>query len=44
MCLGTLGWIIAGGASGGGAAALTFGLLRRKTKDENDERSPDRDR
>lgn len=37
MCLGTLGWIIVGGASGGSAAALTFGLLRRKPKDEGHE-------
>ena len=34
MCLSTLGWIVFGGASGGGAAALTFGLFGRRTKEE----------
>jgi hypothetical protein len=36
MCLSTLGWIIFGGASGGGAAALSFGLLRRRAKGEDE--------
>jgi hypothetical protein len=37
MCLATLGWIVVGGASGGGAAALTLGLIRRKTKDKDND-------
>ena len=35
MCLSTLGWMLFGGASGGGAAALTFGLLSRKSKEKD---------
>lgn len=36
MCLSTLGWMLFGGASGGGAAALTFGLLCRRTKEKDE--------
>ena len=35
MCLATLGWIVVGGASGGSAAAIAFGLLGRKTKEDD---------
>ena len=40
VCLSTLGLIAAGGAGSGTLAALIIGLVRHKSKEQDDDRKP----